>query len=237
MKKNSENKLGKKTINKLLTLSIQKKNSMSFLKKKWYENIKVRNYANKIDQYKEQLKNNCKSDKNELLTKLDNIKKKNQVLSIEIQFQNKKEQAIIDTGSNISCIEYSFIKNKNLITPEKQTTITRADNSILENMDTIQLKINILGTEYEINAYVIKDLTYEILLGNNFCLKYNVVIDFNNKVINFKTGDSIKMDKIWVEYNGVSNSGKRENVIGKIIVTRDIFIPPKVITRNRIFMQ
>jgi len=104
-------------------------------------------------------------------------------------------------------------------------------------MGTTQLKINILETEYEINAYVIKGLTCEFLLGNNFCLKYNLVIDFDNKTINFKTGDSINMDKIWVEYNGVTNIEKekeRENIVGKIIVTQDILIPPKVITNIQI---
>ena len=159
-------------------------------------------HIEKINKYKEELKNNFGQNNNELLTKLDNIKKKNQVLSIEIQYQEKIKQAIIDTGSNISCIEYSFIKNKNSIKPEPRTMITGADDSILKNMGTTQLKFNILGTEYEINAYVIKGLTCEFLLGNNFCLKYNIVIDFDNKTINFKTGESIEMDKIWVEHNG-----------------------------------
>lgn len=104
-------------------------------------------------------------------------------------------------------------------------------------MGTTQLKINILGTECEIYACVIKDLTCEFLLDNNFCLKYNLIIDFDSNIISFKTGDSIEMDKIWFEYNGISTpetKKEKENITDKIIVTKDILLPPKVITNTKI---
>jgi len=53
-------------------------------------------------------------------------------------------------------IEYSLIKNKEEIIPEKQTLITGAGDSVLKNMGTILLKINIQGIKYEIKAYVLK---------------------------------------------------------------------------------
>lgn len=72
------------------------------------------------------------------------------------------------------------IKNKEEIVPEKQTLITDAD--VLKNMGTILLKINIQGIEYEIKTYaVLKGLICGFLLGNNFCLKYGLVIDFGKR--------------------------------------------------------
>ncbi|KAE9534032.1 hypothetical protein AGLY_008768 [Aphis glycines] len=93
-----------------------------------------------------------------------------------MQFENKIEHAILDTGSNISCIECSLIKNKEEIIPEK--------------------------IKYEIKAYVLKGLICGFLLSNNFCFKYGLVIDLGKKEIKFNTRDSIKMDKIWAEHNG-----------------------------------
>lgn len=57
----------------------------------------------------------------------DETMRKNRVSSIKMQFENKIEHAILDTGSNISCVEYSLIKNKDEIVPEKQTFITGAE--------------------------------------------------------------------------------------------------------------
>lgn len=127
------------------------------------------------------------------------------------------------------------MKNKE-ITLEEQTIITGADNSELKNMGTIKLKIKIQGIE--ITAYVITHLTCEILLGNNVCLKYDLVIDFGGKKIKFKTGESIEMDKIWVEYNGTLEGTRkteietkiaREYILDKIIATEDTIIAPKTI--------
>jgi len=45
------------------------------------------------------------------------------------------------------------------------------------------LKINIQGIEYEINVHlnVLKDIIFKILLGNDFCLKHGIIIDFRKK--------------------------------------------------------
>lgn len=70
-------------------------------------------------------------------------------------------------------------------------------------MGTTQLKINIPGIEHEIDAFINKELTSELLLGINFLLKYNMdnmdnmVINFDDKkILYFKTRDSVKMDKV-----------------------------------------
>ncbi len=132
------------------------------------------------------------------------------------------------------------------IVPEKQTIITSANDSELENMGTILLKINIQGTKYEIKAYVLKGLTCRLLLGNNFCLKYGLVIHFKKKEIRFYTGDNInniKMDKIWAEHNGPptilykteeEDKMTNEHIIQKIIVTEDTLMPPKILTNIKI---
>jgi len=50
------------------------------------------------------------SEQNPIKSILNN-KRKQRVLSIEVEFQKNKQYAIIDTGSNISCVNFELIKN------------------------------------------------------------------------------------------------------------------------------
>jgi hypothetical protein len=114
---------------------------------------------------------------------------------------------------------------------------------VLENTGTILLKIKIQDIEYEIKTYVLKGLIFKILLGNNFCLKYGLIIDFGKKEIQFKTGNSMEMDKVWAEYNGppsIEHKTKKtfnitnEHITKKIIATEDTLVPPKILTNIKI---
>lgn len=83
-------------------------------------------------------------------------------MSVEVIFDN-----IIDTGSNISCIYYSFITNENShkIKSKDRIRITGADNDELEQLGKMEIEININERWYRINVYVIKGLECKLLLG------------------------------------------------------------------------
>jgi len=80
------------------------------------------------------------------------------VLSIKIELDGNEKNAIIDTGSNLSCIDYSLIKNKQHINPKEQIIITGADNNELIQIGTTKLIITINSLRYQIKVYVIKGL-------------------------------------------------------------------------------
>jgi hypothetical protein len=113
-------------------------------------------------------------------TQYDN---KHRVLSINVEHEGIEKHAIIDTGSNISCINVSLIKNLQCIKNKEQVTITGANNSKLDQVGKINLMIKINNQQYFIDAFVIKGLNCEILLGNNFNIKNNLIINFKNKNI------------------------------------------------------
>jgi len=68
---------------------------------------------------------------------------KHRVLSINIEHEGIEKHAIIDTLSNISCINVSLIKSLKCIKNKEQVTITRANNSKLEQVGKIYLMLKI----------------------------------------------------------------------------------------------
>jgi len=84
-------------------------------------------------------------------TEYDN---KHRVLSINVEHEGIEKHAIIDTGSNISCINVSLIKNLQCIKKKEQVTITGANNSKLDQVGKINLmiKINVMYLSITING-------------------------------------------------------------------------------------
>jgi len=154
---------------------------------------------------------------------------KHRVLSINIEHEGIKKHAIIDTGSNISCIDISLIKNLKSIKNKEKVSIMGANNTKLEQLGKIDLMIKTSNQQYFIDAFVIKGLNCKILLGNDFNIKNNLIINFKNKNIKIND-DIIPMDEVWynhhkennnsnnrfIEYN-IASTNYETKYIGKII--------------------
>lgn len=134
----------------------------------------------------------------------------------------------------------SLINNTELVKKEEDIVITGADNTKLEQIGKIKLVVKINGNTYSINAYVIKGLNCKILLGNDFNIKNNLIINFKDKNLELNNDVLIPMDKLWYNYNTQSNNnniGTKYNItsinyvkqkyIGKIVSNYNINIPPK----------
>jgi len=139
----------------------------------------IREYRNRPIQEDEnaiETKNQLNQHKNEIEINNQNTSansdtdRKQRVLSIKIKLDDNEQNAIIDTGSNLSCIDYSLVKNKQEIKPKEQIIITGADNNELIQRGTTEVK-NIINTlKYKIKVYVIEGLSCKLLLGNDlFC--------------------------------------------------------------------
>ncbi|KAL4154128.1 hypothetical protein QTP88_001961 [Uroleucon formosanum] len=122
------------------------------------------------------------------------MERKLRVLSIKIEIDNIERHAIIDTGSNLSCIDYSLIKNISQIKSKEKIKITGADNSELEQLGKIDFEIKINKVSYVVDAFVIKGLSCKILLGNDFHIKNNLIINFEDKYLKLNK-DIILMDE------------------------------------------
>lgn len=131
---------------------------------------------------------------------ITNMECRQRVLSIKVEYEGNEKYAILDTGSNLSCIDYSLTKNKQLMEPKGNIIITGADNTELKQLGRIEITIKIKNYHYLINAYVIEGLHCKLLLGNDFNIKNNVIIDFKNRKIQI-TNNTIPMNEIWYDYN------------------------------------
>ncbi|KAF0682162.1 Retrovirus-related Pol polyprotein, partial [Aphis craccivora] len=131
---------------------------------------------------------------------ITNMECRQRVLSIKVEYEGNEKYAILDTGSNLSCIDYSLTKNKQLMEPKENIIITGADNTELKQLGRIEITIQIKNYHYLINAYVIEGLHCKLLLGNDFNIKNNVIIDFKNRKIQI-TNNTIPMNEIWYDYN------------------------------------
>lgn len=117
-----------------------------------------------------------------------------------------------------------------LVKNEEDIVITGADNTKLEKLGKKKLVVKINWNPYSINAYVIKGLNCKILLGNDFNIKNNLIINFKDKNLELNNDVLIPMDKLWYNYNTQSNKnniGTKYNItsinydkriyIGKIV--------------------
>jgi len=80
-------------------------------------------------------------------------------------------------------------------------TITGAENNELIQIGTTELIITINTRQYQIKVYVVEGLNCKLLLGNDFNIRYNLIVDFKNKNIQIIDNNSIKMNVIWYEHN------------------------------------
>ncbi|VVC33688.1 Aspartic peptidase domain [Cinara cedri] len=140
----------------------------------------------------------------ERLSNYTEANKEDRVLSIFIELYGITRSAIIDTGSNISCIDVSLLNDTACIKRDMpfRIILISANNTILEQLGVTDLQIKINNYSYIIRAYVIKELNCKIVLGNDFNITNNIVINFEEKRISLTGGKNIiAMDEIWYAYN------------------------------------
>lgn len=186
-------------------------------------------------------KNSCKKTQEgfsvERLSRDTKAARKQRVLSIDIELNGFNRPAIIDTGSNISCIDVSLLNGTENIKKEKGITITGADNTVLELLGVTNIQIKINNYSYLVHAYIIKGLSCKILLGNDFNITNKIVINFQEKQIILTENDNIiNMDEIWYEYNKIGISSSVKNIASlefnmgekKCVVDKKIIAAPSL---------
>jgi hypothetical protein len=103
---------------------------------------------------------------------------------INVQVNNKHQNAIIDTGSAVTIINQQLLKNihhKQFI--YKQKSHRSANCTSIDIIGEIPLEIKIHGYKTLILADVATNLITDLLLGNDWIMKNNVIIDTPQKHI------------------------------------------------------
>lgn len=113
---------------------------------------------------------------------------------VKIHFNNNNIEmnALIDTGSNVSCINEDWYElNHNKIGkhetfPLTNVYITTATGQKSKRVKRIILiKSNVLGNEIELQFLIIPSLVQEAILGNDALMTLGAVLNFKDKTIEF----------------------------------------------------
>lgn len=131
-------------------------------------------------------------------------------LYIEAKFNNSNIPITIDTGANISCIRQQILPPNYILTPNK-IQLSGPDNKPLCVSGISKIKITINEKEFNVHTYVVKDLSSAILLGNDFLIEHNALIDFKDNIIILDGNTNIKL---LINYsNALYHINKTRNVL------------------------
>lgn len=118
---------------------------------------------------------NMKQNPSTINTTLKNL---STPIYVNVQVNNKRQYAIIDTGSSVTIINQQLLKNihhKKFI--YKQKLHKSANCTSIDIIGEIELEIKIQGYKTLILADVAKNLVTDLLLGNDWISVHNVIID------------------------------------------------------------
>jgi len=101
---------------------------------------------------------------------------------VEAQFNNITLPITIDTEANICCIRQKLLPSDYIIT-SSTLQLSGPDNKPLCVVGITKIKIKINNNYFNIDAHVVKQLSSAIILGNDFLLKNNALIDFKDSNI------------------------------------------------------
>ena len=135
---------------------------------------------------------------------------------------NERLNAIIDTGSYITCINEKYVLNKLRI----DETETRAGGMCNEPcMITGKTKgnFNYLGKNFNFSAEVVRGLVADLLLGLDFLKQEEFIINLRNDTLEFGKGENIVKTKINV-YGTLENINACEEFV---CMRDDCYIAPK----------
>ena len=115
--------------------------------------------------------------------------------TILVRIEGHEFQCLVDTGAAITAVD-ADVWNEHLchvcpdLSDSKLKSITSVDGNRLNVLGKTTIKFVIQAEVFPFETYVIKDLSYNVILGRNFLPKYSSKIDFEKGVIEFVSGEN-----------------------------------------------
>lgn len=159
--------------------------------------------------------------------------------TISIKFDDIKSNALIDSGSQISCISQSFFDTLThtqcrsspiLKLPAKCSTIMGALGEKTQKVrEQVFLKFGVNDTfEFEYPYVIVPKLTRDMILGCDWMQDHQISIDFENKKIMGIFGGN------HLTFNLSGNRGSRSNIcVNEILMNKDEIVPVLEETDNK----
>ena len=129
----------------------------------------------------------------EFLGNIDNKNSNNELIQITAQCQNSLLTCLIDTGATSNYILEEQLNQLVEAKPEHQIrvkqcsqSIQMADKTCVQSLGRVTLTFLILNRELDVTLSILKDLSFNVILGMNFLKNNEVVIDADESSIYFK---------------------------------------------------
>ena len=110
--------------------------------------------------------------------------------NVSVTIEGNSYHALLDTGAAVTAISSQvwdkYLSHKNCCLDSSSTScVTTVSGSPLNVLGKVWLNFVIKSDVFPFEAYVIKDLTHDVVLGRDFLQKYCSRIDFMENVIEF----------------------------------------------------
>ena len=116
------------------------------------------------------------------------------------ELEGQPVELLIDTGACVSAIDEKLVKNIYGHYPKQMTdgvvpSVNTINGERIPVLGKIEIPVKLNGVVYHSQFHVMLDLPYEVILGQDFLLKNNAVIDLRNKCLTLASDSSSKLKK------------------------------------------
>ena len=148
------------------------------------------------------------------------FKHASELIHIQGMVNGSHMKMMIDTGSTISAVDASYAKTLRLRphTQSISTSCRTANNGLLQVLGTVTVPITIHSLPLQMEAFVIDNLCMEVLLGGDFCNKYQVHIDYESRCL------SLRMNRQHVVVNLCQHPSSEQ--VFNVTTIDDVLVPP-----------